>query len=621
MTLPTKILRLCKISVIGLKAFTRDPIGFLRRLPKNAFRLAVDPDFINTKISSQTIDYQTWISSNELTGRRAAAHYQEVIRSFRGRILPSVIMPVYNPDIRLLDDAIQSVVDQYYEDWELCLVDDASDDPEVRARLLHWASVDERIKVSRREENGHICRATNDAFSLSSGNWIGLLDQDDVLAPNALAETLMAVASNPEAKIIYSDEDKIDADGVRRFAPHFKPDYSPELLRSQNYINHFSVFRRDIIEAVGGWRPGYEGSQDHDILLRSSEICDPGHILHIPKILYHWRAVDGSTASKIDNKGYAVDAGLRAVQDHIKRIGMNAVVELENGLPFYRVKPQLLDPLPLVSVIIPTRDQVELLSNCVDGVLGKTDYPHIELIVVDNNSSQKKTQNYLEALSSDSRVKTIFDGSEFNYAALNNKAVRQASGEIIVLLNNDIEVIEKNWLHEMVAWAMQPGVGCVGAKLLYQNGLVQHGGVVLGIGGVAGHAHKRFHRSDNGYFARLKLIQNYSAVTGACLAVKKSIFQEVGGLDDQHLKVAFNDVDFCLKVKLAGYRNVWTPHAELYHLESMSRGRDEAPEKRQRFDSEVRFMQVKWGEMLSSDPYYSPNLTLVQEDFSLRGHS
>lgn len=610
--------RLAKLSVRAGQSFVRDPLGFLKRLPGNAVRLARNPVLVDLMIADEAITYPQWIAQNELSAHEAEKYYADRLSALPSKPLFSVLMPVYNSDHELLLQAIQSVRDQYYDNWELCIIDDASTDPALFEMLGGLSREDNRIRVSRRAENGHICRATNDAFAMSSGQWIALLDHDDLLAPNALAEVVLAIESAPDARLIYSDEDKVDAVGNERFAPHFKPDYSPELLRSQNYINHLSVFERSLIEEAGGWRVGFEGSQDHDLLLRAIEKCGSRSVVHIPRILYHWRAAEGSTAAEIDNKGYAVDAGIRAIRDHVERIGMDAVVEQAPGLPFYRVRPKLEGEQPSVSIIIPTRDRVELLKNCLTGVLEETDYTNMEVIVVDNNSEQSETLNYLSKISADDRVRVLRDAADFNFSALNNKAVRTANGEIIVMLNNDIEVIEGNWLTEMVSWAVLPEVGCVGAKLLYGDGLVQHAGVVLGIGGVAGHSHKRYNGSDHGYFGRLQLVQNYSAVTAASLAVRKSTYEKVGGLDEKNLAIAFNDVDFCLKVQQAGYRNVWTPYAELYHLESHSRGAEDTPEKQARFLREVKFMQNKWGAVLQRDPYYSPNLTLSREDFSLR---
>ena len=477
------------------------------------------------------------------------------------------------------------------------------------------AARDSRIKVVFREENGHIAHATNSAFALATGEWVAMLDHDDLLRPNALAEVALEIARHPDAEIIYSDEDKIDEHG-RRYDHHFKPDFSRELFRSQNYLNHLTVHRAENIRAVGGWRPGFEGSQDYDLNLRIFERISAADIRHIPKVLYHWRAVRGSTAWAGSEKSYAYTAGLHALQEHVERMFLPATAEKAPDTPFYRLRFNVPDPAPLVSLIIPTRDKVDLLRDCIESIRARTTYRNFEIVVVDNCSTESETIDYLTRLKETREASVLSYNGPFNYSAINNFAVAKARGSVIGLVNNDIEVISPNWLTEMVAWAVRPDVGCVGAKLYYPDESIQHAGIILGIDGVAGHSHKYFARNHNGYHARLKLVQNLSAVTGACLIVRRSVFDEVGGLEPG-LPVAFGDVDFCLKVREAGYQNVWTPFAELYHRESVSRGREDDPDKVRRFNDEVDFMKRKWGAMLVRDPFYSPNLTQGREDFSL----
>ena len=525
-------------------------------------------------------------------------------------------MPVYNTPAQLVDEAIASVVGQIYQNWELCIADDCSTKRHVRRVLKKWQRRDSRIKLVFRKENGHISHSTNSAFALADGEWIALMDHDDLLRPHALAEVALEIARHPKSEIIYSDEDKIDAKG-RRYDPYFKPDFSRELFRSQNYLNHLTVHRAENIRAVDGWRPGFEGSQDYDLNLRILERIDMANIRHIPKVLYHWRAVAGSTAVSGDQKSYAFTAGLRALEEHVARTGLPASVEQAPGTPFYRLRFDVPDPQPLVSLIIPTRDNVALLKNCVDSILEKTTYRNYEILIVDNGSKEPTTQAYFRQLKKAGNIRVLAYDHPFNYSAINNFAVGKAKGEIVGLINNDIEVISPDWLTEMVSWAIQPDIGCVGAKLYYADDTIQHAGVVLGIGGVAGHSHKSFPRSHHGYFARLKVVQNLSATTGACLLVSKNVYREVGGLNAIDLTVAFNDVDFCLKVGAAGYRNVWSPYAELYHLESISRGAEDNSEKLERFHKEIKYMQQRWASELQSDTYYSPNLTLDREDFSI----
>lgn len=559
------------------------------------------------------LTYRDWIASDEVDLPQRVADLQRWLCAHPSKPLISVIMPVYNTHRKWLVEAIGSIRDQTYQNWELCIADDASTEAHVREVLLEQARADPRIKVKFRKSNGHISTATNSAFKLAKGEWIALIDHDDLLRPHALAEVAREIISHPKAEIIYSDEDKIRVSG-RRFDPYFKPEFSLELLRSQNFLNHLTVHRAANIRKVGGWRVGFEGSQDYDLSLRIIEKIDHEQIRHIPKVLYHWRAGQGSTALSADEKNYALDAGRRALQEHVERLSLKADIDFASGTPFYRVRFYLPDPAPLVSLIIPTRDNARLLRRCISSIQERTTYKNYEIIIVDNGSSDPETLTYLQEISSARNVKVIVLDIPFNYSRLNNLAVERCDGEFLALINDDIEVISPDWLSEMVSWAAQEKVGCVGAKLYYEDGRIQHAGVITGLGGVAGHSHKYFSRDAPGYFFRLKVVQNVSAVTGACLVVRKSVYEQIGGLEEKHLPVAFNDVDFCLKVREAGYRNVWTPYAELYHLESVSRGGENSPEKQRRFRSEVEYMNGRW--TLSPDPFYSPNLTLIREDFS-----
>lgn len=529
----------------------------------------------------------------------------------------SVLVPTYNTPPALLRECLDSVRAQTWPHWELCIADDASTEPAVRQILAEYAAADSRIRVLRRELNGHIARASNSALSLATGDFIALLDHDDRLAPEALWRVAQALQQHPRALVLYSDEDKLDATG-QRSEPFFKPDWSPDLLRSQNYLSHLGVYRRSLVQALGGFRAGFEGSQDYDLALRCTEQASgPGQIVHIPHVLYHWRKTEGSTAADHGHKDYATPAALRALQAHFDRTqpGVQASV-IAPGL--YRARWPLPARRPLVSVIIPTRDACDILRSCVQSVLHLTQYPHLELIIVDNQSREPETLAYLDELSRHPAVRVLRHDQPFNYSAINNEAARQARGELLCLLNNDVTVISPDWLGEMVRQACRPDIGCVGAKLYYPDDTVQHAGVVLGIGGVAGHSHKYADREAAGYFSRLRIVHEVSAVTGAALVLRKAVFDEVGGLDEQGLSVAFNDVDLCLKVREAGYRNLWTPFAELYHHESKSRGSDLTPEKAARFESECRLMMARWAGALTSDPHYSPHLSLVREDFSLR---
>lgn len=563
--------------------------------------------------TSTGIDYQDWLS-----GRAALDDFapDEVLAGMAWLPKISILVPVYNPLPPLLSAAIDSVLEQSYPHWELCLADDASTDPQVIAMLDDYAAREPRIRVVHRPVNGHISAATNSALELATGEFVALLDHDDELAADALLKVAQTLNAHRDAMLVYSDEDKIDEFG-QRFDPHFKPDWNPELLLGQNYISHLGVYRTDRVRQIGGFRVGFEGSQDHDLVLRFTRGLKDEQIVHIPEVLYHWRAVEGSTAMGSGEKSYTTEAGLKAVADVF---AADPHVEVLRGpvANTYRVRYPIPQPAPRVSLLIPTRDGVDILKPCVDALLERTDYPNFEVLILDNQSRCARTLQYMDEVSHDARVRVLKWDFPFNYSSINNYGARHASGELIGLINNDIEPINADWLCEMVRHAVRPEVGCVGAKLYYPNDTIQHAGVILGIGGVAGHAHKYYDRHADGYFSRLHLVQNMSAVTAACLLVRKSLFEEVGGLDEQNLAVAFNDVDFCLRVREAGYRNLWTPHAQAYHHESVSRGADDTPEKRQRHNKEATYMQQRWGQALLNDPAYNPNLTLIHEDFSLR---
>jgi glycosyltransferase involved in cell wall biosynthesis len=527
--------------------------------------------------------------------------------------LISIVMPCYNTNPVWLRDAIESVRRQIYPHWELCIADDASPSVETREVLTEYTTSDSRVKVVFRPQNGHIVEASNSALKLVSGKWIALMDHDDLISEHALFWIADCINRNPDAQLIYSDEDKIDENGVRS-APYFKSDWNIDLFYSQNMFSHLGVLRTDLVTSVGGFRSGMQGSQDWDLVLRCVERVQSSQVLHVPRVLYHWRIHADSTAHSPDAKPYAAIAGEKAINDHLEREGLNGRAEyIGTG---YRVRYALPANLPLVSLIIPTRNGLELLRQCVDSILARTSYDNYEITIVDNGSDDRGTLDYFESFRDSDLVRVIRDDREFNYSALNNMAVTHAKGELVGLINNDIEVISPEWLSEMVSLAIQPGVGAVGAKLWYPDRTIQHGGVVLGVGGVASHAHKGSPEGDNGYFGRAHLIQSFSAVTAACLVIKKDRYLAVNGLDEENLKVAFNDVDFCLRLREAGYRNIWTPYAELFHHESATRGADSTPEKQERFTREVNFMLARWESLIKADPAYSPNLTLAADDFS-----
>lgn len=556
--------------------------------------------------------YSSWIERYDGASLLNERSLKERAEALTDGPLISILVPVYETPEIWLRKCLESVMAQVYERWELCVADDASPAPHVRTILDEYAAKDSRIKVVHREVNGHISLASNSALELATGAYIGLLDHDDELRPHALLEMAEAIVARPRLKLLYSDEDKIDERG-RRFQPYFKPDWNPDLMCSQNYLCHFSVIEARLMREVGGFRQGYEGSQDHDLLLRCAERIHPDQIHHIPKVLYHWRAIEGSTALERGAKDYAAEAGLRAVADHLLRTGADAQAEaLPNG--HYRVRWMLGPEPPKVSLIIPTRDQVQLMKTCVESIIDVTDYPNYEIVIVDNQSTEVEALDYLSELQQSGAAKVLRYDAPFNYSAINNWAISQSDGEVIALLNNDLEVISAEWLTEMVSHAMRPDVGAVGSMLYYPDDTIQHAGVFLGIGGVASHAYIGLPRGYPGHGGRARVAQQVSAVTGACLVVRRNVYAQVDGLDED-LQVAFNDVDFCLRLREAGYRNIWTPFAELYHHESASRGADDTPEKSARFRKEVELMETRWADLLYRDPAYNPNLTLFDTDF------
>lgn len=562
--------------------------------------------------------YRKWIDKVEIPSLPNKNDVYAAIEMMQNAPIISIVMPVYNTEEVYLRACIDSVLAQLYPYWELCIADDKSTKQHVQQLLNEYEIRDKRIKVVYREQNGHISSASNSALKIATGDYVALLDHDDTLPEHALYFMALAIKQHPQAQILYSDEDKIDIKG-RRTTPHFKSDWNPDLFFSQNYVSHLGVYKRDLLNRIKGFRVGLEGSQDQDLLLRCLPHVRHEQIIHIPRVLYHWRTVEGSTALASDEKSYTTEAGIRALSDYFSEHGPEGVRVEAGSVPnTYRNIWPLPQPAPLVSLLIPTRDKKDITEIAVCSILEKTIYPHYEIIILDNGSVEAETLDWFTAIQKkDSRVRVIRYDHPFNYSAINNFGVAHSKGSVIGFVNNDVEVINSEWLTEMVSHACRSDIGCVGAKLYYSDNTLQHGGVIVSLGGVAGHSHKHYPRSHKGYFCRLVSVQNLSAVTAACLIVRREIFDFVNGLEEENLKVAFNDVDFCLKVREAGYRNLWTPHAELYHHESISRGSENTVEKQARFQSEVVYMQTKWRDILKQDPFYSPNLTKSREDFSL----
>ncbi|MBE9236226.1 glycosyltransferase [Anabaena aphanizomenioides LEGE 00250] len=561
---------------------------------------------------SDDIRYQQWLNKN-YPKTTDLIFMTEDIKNLSYKPVISVIMPVYNTPKDFLKKAIDSVLNQIYPYWELCIADDASTKPYIQEILQEYIARDKRIKVAFRKENGHISKSSNSAIELASGEYIALLDHDDLLTTHALYEVVKLLNNYPEADMIYSDEDKINEEEKLQ-DPYFKPDWCPDSFLSRMYTCHLGVYRRDLVKEIGGFREGYEGSQDYDLVLRLTEKTDK--IFHIPNILYHWRIHAESTAQNISTKNYATIAAQRAIKDALERRGEpGKVIPVACGHHIVRYEIKHHD---LVSIIIPTKNLGNILNTCLKSIFEKTTYSNYEVLVIDNGSTEKETKEIIELwkIKEPQRFRCEILDIPFNFSKINNYAVKQTKGKYLLFLNNDTEVINNDWLDGMVEQAQRNSIGAVGALLLYPDNTIQHAGVVRGIGGVAGHSHKYFVGDSYGYFNQLKTVNNYSSVTGACLMCRREVFEEVGGFEES-LAVAFNDIDLCFKFLEKGYINVYLPHVKLYHYESKSRGYEDTPEKQERFSNEVKYMQSKWQKIIDYDPCYSPNLTRQTEDYAI----
>jgi O-antigen biosynthesis protein len=529
----------------------------------------------------------------------------------------SLVTAVYRAPSQYLRQLHDSLKAQEYDAWEWCIADGGSGS-DTLAVLKEIAAKDARVKIVYLPENGGIAANTNAALALASGEFVAFVDHDDTLSPRALLEYAQKLNDHPDTDVLYSDEDKLSEDGQERSSPFFKPDWSPDLLRSINYMTHFLAIRKSLVDELGGLRLGFDGSQDYDLVLRATERAR--RIEHLPRVLYHWRMSSSSTASSESRKTWAAEAGRKALDQHLERTGVKGKAEIyyEGAAWWYDVRYAIVGE-PLVTIIIPNKDDVGTLKRCLDSVFEST-YTNLEILLVENNSSDPATFAYYDAVQKrDSRIRVVKWQGDFNYSAINNFAVKKARGEFLLLLNNDVEAINAEWLERLLGICQRKDVGAVGAMLLYPDNTVQHAGVVVGLGGCAGHSHKFYPATHPGYFRRLQMTCNYSAVTGACLMIRSSLYRELGGLNEKNLAVAFNDVDFCLRIRASGKLIVWTPRARLYHYESKTRGAENTPEKIARFGKEKRYMQGEWKEIMQrGDPYYSPNLVTDQENFAIR---
>ncbi len=588
----------------------------LRYWRNQGSRALVDKMISKVKTAStREIPYQKWIIRH-LPGNKELEKQRREKFDYQPKI--SIVVPLYKTPEKYLLQLVESVKAQTYPNWELCLSDGSGENSPLTSFLKSLEAGDERIKVAYNEQALQISENTNAGIEIATGAYIAFADHDDELTPHALFECVKALNKNRKIRLIYSDEDKMSMDGHKFFQPHFKPDYNPDLLCTVNYICHLFVVQREILDQVGTFRKEFDGAQDYDFIFRCVEAVDPSEIYHVTKILYHWRCHEDSTAENPESKTYAFEAGKRAIEEHYHRTGIRAEVYQGEFLGLYRTR-FLRDYDPLISIIIPNKDHIEDLKRCMDSIDQKSSYKNYEYIIVENNSTDEKTFQYYKNLEEENpKAHVVYWDKEFNYSAINNYGATFAQGEYILLLNNDTEIINETCLEELLGYCMRSDVGAVGARMYYEDDTIQHAGVVIGFGGIAGHCFVLQPRGTTGYCHRIICAQDYSAVTAACMLVKKSAFDEVGGLTEE-LAVAFNDIDFCMKLREAGYLIVYNPYAELYHYESKSRGLEDTPEKVARFNKEMQIFERRWPDILrNGDPYYNPNLTLKSQDFSLR---
>ena len=586
------------------------PIRFLRRKfldPRKKY------GFTNPKSENEGKSYQDWIKKYDTITHDHIDSFKRDLKDLTEKPLFSIIMPVFNPPRKFFEEALKSVINQVYTNWELCIADDKSTHPHVHEIIEYYSKRFPQIKVHINEKHSHISETSNNALKLAEGEFIVLLDHDDLLRPHSLLRFAQVISNNKSLKLIYSDEDKIDTKGLR-YNPYFKPDWNPDLLLAQNYICHLTCIRKNLVNRIGNFKQGFEGSQDWDLFLRTTETLNDSEILHIPEILYHWRATDSSTASKLNNKDYALKSAIKALNQHhtrMKTCGTPKV--LKNG--YFKTNYCLQKKLKC-SIIIPTCNGGSVLERCLTSIYKNSNSSKFEIILIDNGSNCSKTLSLLSNFNDEHKnFKIIKDHSSFNYSALNNKAVKNCNNDILIFLNDDTEILTQNWLDDLMNNAARSRIGAVGAKLLYPNGTIQHAGVILGIGGVAGHAFRSMQKDTPVQMNRANISQNLSAVTGACLAVEKSKFESVMGFDEKYLKVAFNDIDLCLKLLAKGYKNLYLPQVILTHYESYTRGYEDTESKKKRFHNEVMVMKKRWGGLISEDPSYNPNLCLVSEQF------
>lgn len=564
------------------------------------------------RMEPEEVPYGPWFEKHKPSAEELERQRK---KKWKNPPLISVAVPAYRTPPGFLEQMILSVKEQTYPHWELCIVNASRGEDGMEQVLGRYAGGDERIRVKNLEENLGIAGNTNEALVMARGEFVGLLDHDDLLAPQALFRIAEALTADPQADAVYTDEDKVTTDLSEHFQPHFKPDFNLDLLRSNNYITHFFVVRTRLAREAGGFRREFDGAQDYDFIFRCTE--EAKKVLHVPEVLYHWRTHKASTADNPASKMYAFEAGKRAIEAHLARCGQEGTVSLRKDLGFYRVEYPVQGE-PLVSILIPNRDQKETLEKCLNSIWEKSTYKNYEILIVENNSSSPEIFDYYREIEKRPGVRILTWKEGFNYSAINNFGEKSAAGDYLLFLNNDVEVINPGWIEELLGNCQRKEVGIVGAKLYYPDDTIQHAGTVIGIGGIAGHAFLNMPRSRTGYLHKASLQMDLSAVTAACMMMKRQVFKQLGGFEER-LSVAFNDVDLCLRTVQAGYLVVYNPEVELYHYESKSRGAEDSEEKVRRFQEEIEFMRCRWMDLLKKgDPYYNRNLTLSKWNYSLR---
>ncbi len=566
---------------------------------------------LSERMEPEEVPYGPWYAAYVPTQEELEKQRK---RRFKNEVCFSLVVPAWKTPEKFLREMIESVQAQTYPNWELVLVNASPEDEQMANVLKEYTDADSRIRVLP-VTNAGIAANTQAGLEAAAGDYICLLDHDDLLSPAALYQFMVKIEKAPQTDMLYTDEDKVEGDSGEHFQPHVKPDFNPDLLRSNNYITHFLCVKKSLALSVGGFRPDFDGAQDYDFILRCSEKAE--HIAHVPEILYHWRTHSASTADNPLSKSYAYEAGRKALSEHLKRCGIKGEVELLPDAGFYRVHYGVTGE-PLVSIIIPNKDQVDTLKQCLKSIREKTTWKNYEILVIENNSVEEGTFAYYKEIDGKDNLRVITWEREFNYSAINNFGRQAARGEYLVLLNNDIEVITPDWIQEMLGVCQREGTAAVGARLYYPDNTYQHGGIVIGIGGIAGSLFVDMKRQYSGYLHKAALLQDLSAVTAACMMVKSSAYDQVGGLTEK-LAVAFNDVDFCLKLREQNLLVVYDPYVEMYHYESKTRGTEDTKNKVHRFQTEIEYMRTNHLQILKEgDPYYNKNLSLSKWNYSLK---